>query len=288
MKVWVTGANGLLGTALKQALFEKGIPFVGSSKSQADATDLVSMDQFYRKWGPFTHLVHCAAYTQVDLAESHPEEARQVNDLSPAIIGSLASEYHFRVIHISTDYVFDGQSDCPYLETDRIAPQTVYGRTKAEGEKHLLTAQPDACIIRSSWLFGMGGKSFVSTMLELMQKREEISVVIDQIGRPTFAPDLAEVIILALDWSGIYHAANSDETSRYEFAGTIRSEALALGWPIVCQNIRPVRTCEYGAAAQRPLYSVLDTQKIEKMLGLPLRSWREGLIEQLKALDARS
>ena len=288
MKVWVTGANGLLGTALKQALFDQGIPFAGSSKSQADVTDLASMNHFYRKWGPFTHLVHCAAYTEVDLAESHPEEARKVNALAPAIIGSLASEHHFRVVHISTNYVFDGQSESPYLETDRIAPQTVYGRTKAEGEKHLLTAQPDACIIRTSWLFGTGGKSFVSTMLELMQQREEIRVVSDQIGKPTFAPDLAQIIILALDWSGIFHVANSEETSWYDFAQIIRFEALALGWPIVCKNILPVRTSEYGAAAPRPLFSVLATQKIEKMLGSLLRPWREGLNEQLKAFDARS
>ena len=288
MKVWVTGANGLLGTALKQALFDQGIPFAGSTKLQADVSNLSSMDQFYRKWGPFTHLVHCAAYTQVDLAESHYEEARQINALSPAIIGSLASEHRFRVLHISTDYVFDGQSGRPYLETDRIVPQTVYGRTKAEGEKHLLTAQPDACIIRTSWLFGMGGKSFVSTMLDLMRQHEEIGVVSDQIGRPTFAPDLAKIIILALDWTGTYHAANSDETSWYDFAMMIRSEALALGWPIVCQKIRPISSFEYGSVAPRPLYSVLDTGKIEKMLGSPLRSWREGLIEQLKAFDARS
>jgi len=288
MKVWITGANGLLGTALKQALFEKDIPFVGSSRSQADVTDLLSMTQFYRKWGPFTHLVHCAAYTQVDLAESHPDEARRINALSPAIVGSLANEFHFRVVHISTDYVFDGLSDRPYLETDRIAPHTVYGQTKAEGEKHLLTALPSACIIRPSWLFGLGGKSFVSKMLELLQQKEEIAVVSDQIGRPTFAPDLAKVIIQALDWSGIYHAANSDETTWYEFAHAIRSEALAIGWPMSCQRIRPIRSIEYNAAAPRPLYSVLDTQKIEKMLGSPLRSWREGLGEQLKTFYAES
>jgi len=288
MRVWVTGANGLLGTALKQALFDQGIAFVGSSKSQADVTDLSSLNQFYRKWGPFTHLVHCAAYTHVDLAESHPEDARRVNALSPAIIGSLAAENHFRVVHISTDYVFDGQSDRPYIETDRIAPHTVYGQTKAEGEKHLLTAQPEACILRTSWLFGLGGKSFVSTMLQLMQQQEEIQVVSDQRGRPTFASDLAQVIISALDWSGIYHAANSEETSWFDFAGTIRREALAMGWPIVCQHIRPIRTSEFAALAPRPLYSVLDTQKIEKMLGSPLRSWREGLIDQLRTIDARS
>lgn len=289
MRVWVTGANGLLGTALKQALFDHGIPFAGSSKSQADVADLASMNHFYRKWGPFTHLVHCAAFTQVDLAESHPEEARRVNALSPAIVGSLANEHHFRVIHISTDYVFDGESDRPYLETDRIAPRTVYGQTKAEGEKHLLAVQPNACIIRPSWLFGMGGKSFVSTMLELMQRRDEIQVVFDQIGRPTFASDLAQVIVSALDWSGIYHAANSEETSWYDFAKTIHSEALAVGWPMVCRNIRPIRTSEYGALAPRPHYSVLDTQKIEKMIGSPLRSWREGLVKQLlRTFDAGS
>lgn len=282
MKIWVTGANGLLGLALKQKLTELGIPFVGSSKLQADVTELASLVQFYRKWGPFTHLVHCAAYTQVDLAESNPEDARKVNALSPAIIGALASEYHLRVVHISTDYVFDGFSDRPYRETDRIAPHTVYGQTKAEGEKHLLAEFPEACILRTSWLFGPCGKSFVTKMLQLMQEKEEIKVVTDQRGRPTYALDLAEVIIAALDWSGIYHVANDGETTWYDFAEQIRFEALSQHWPIICQSILPVRSIEFAAAAPRPQYSVLDTSKMEKMLGTPLRNWKEGVSEILR------
>jgi dTDP-4-dehydrorhamnose reductase len=286
MRVWITGANGLLGSSLKRALLAQGIPFVGSSRSQADAADLFSLDQFYHKWGPFTHIVHCAAYTNVDLAESHPEEARRINALSPAIIGSLGAQYHMRVVHISTDYVFDGLSDCPYLETDRIAPHTVYGQTKAEGEKHLLTALPHACIIRTSWLFGLEGRSFVSRMLQLMQEKEELQVVSDQRGRPTYCADLAKVIIAALDWSGIFHAANAGETSWYDFAQAIRFEALAIGWPMVCQTIRPIRTIEFNALALRPFYSVLDTRKTEKMLGSAFRSWREGLTEYFEAIHA--
>jgi dTDP-4-dehydrorhamnose reductase len=288
MKVWVTGANGLLGSALKLALDEYGIPFVGSSKLQADVSDLLSLTQFYRKWGPFTHVVNCAAFTDIDLAESRPEEARKINTLSLAIIGSLATQHHFKVIHISTGYVFDGLADHPYLETDRIAPHTVYGQTKAEGEKHLLAALPSACIIRTSWLFGLEGKSFASKMLQLMQEKEEIAVVSDQYGRPTCASDLAKTIICALDWSGIYHAANSSKTNWYDFAETIRFEALAIGWPIKCRHLRPIRSAEFGALAPRPLYSVLDTSKCEKKLGSAFRSWRDGLKELMEALHAYS
>ncbi|MBF8262785.1 MAG: rmlD [Parachlamydiales bacterium] len=281
MRVWITGAKGLLGSALQQALLARGVEFVGTSKSDADVTDLSSLAQFYRKMGPFTHLIHCAAYTQVDLAESQPELARQVNALAPALIGSLAAEMGFRVVHISTDYVFDGLSSHPYLESDRIAPQTVYGQTKAEGETHLLAALPDACIIRTSWLFGMGPKHFVSTMIRLMLEKEEVAVVSDQRGRPTYAPDLAEAVVQALDWSGIYHVASSGKTSWHAFAEVIGAEALALNLPVRCRYIKPVLSLDYGAPAPRPLYSVLDTTKADEKLGKPLRHWKDGLKEYL-------
>jgi dTDP-4-dehydrorhamnose reductase len=280
MKVWVTGGSGLLGSALQKELQIQGIPFAASTHSQADVTDLASLSLFYQERGPFTHLIHCAAYTAVDGAESHPEEARKANALSPAVIGYLAAQHHFRVVHLSTDYVFDGTSSHPYSETDRIAPRTVYGQTKAEGESHLLSAFPDACIVRTSWLFGEGGKNFVSTMMKLMQEKEEIRVVSDQRGRPTYAPDLAKVLIRLLDGSGIFHVANREETSWYEFAQEIMT--LAQNRPLVCRRILPITTQAFGAPAPRPLYSVLDTKKVETQLGESLRSWRKGLCELLK------
>ena len=283
MRVWITGASGLLGSALQYALQSQQIAFIGSTHSQADVADLSSMTQFYEQHKPFTHLIHCAAYTAVDLAESHPEEARRANTLSPAVVGTLAAQHHMRVVHLSTDYVFDGRGKTPYLETDRIAPQTVYGMTKAEGEKHLLTALPGACIVRTSWLFGSGRRNFVSAMLALMARREEVRVVADQRGRPTYVPDLAQALICALDWSGIYHIANREETTWYEFARAILSEAQELKFPLMCRRLAPITTAEFAAPAPRPLYSVLDTAKADAQLGAPLRSWREGLKEMLNS-----
>ncbi len=283
MKVWVTGAGGLLGSALMGVLRSHRIPSVGSLRAQADVTDSGSLARFYRAFGPFTHIVNCAAYTHVDGAESYPEEAHMLNAVAPALIGLLAAEQEMRVVHISTDYVFGGFADRPYLETDEIAPCTVYGQTKAEGERHLIAALSNACILRTSWLFGTSGKHFVSTMLKLMGQREEIAVVSDQRGRPTFAPDLAEVIVHAFDWSGIYHVANQGETTWADFAKVIRDQALAFGHPIVCRTIRNITTAEFAAAAERPAYSVLDTNKVEQKLGAPLHSWRKGLNHLLGA-----
>ncbi len=288
MKVWITGSSGLLGGALQRALQNQGIAYVGSTHQQADVADLASMTQFYHQHGPFTHLIHCAAYTAVDSAESHPDEARRVNALSPAVVGTLAAQHNMHVVHLSTDYVFDGKGKAPYLETDRIAPQTVYGMTKAEGEKHLLTALPGACIVRTSWLFGFGGRNFVSAMMALMGRKDEVRVVADQRGRPTYVPDLAAALIRAIDWSGIYHIASQGETSWCEFAEAIRSEALDLQLPIQCKRLVPITTAEFAAPSPRPLYSVLDTAKADRLLGAPLRPWREGLKELLRLTYAPS
>lgn len=284
MRVWVTGIRGLLGSSLEKKLTQAGIPFVGSVRDQADVTDFASLEKFYQEEGPFTHLIHCAAYTQVDFAESFPEEAHRVNALSPALIGSLAKRYHFHVVHVSTDYVFDGQMERPLLESDLVNPQTVYGKTKAEGEANLLSVLPDACIIRTSWLFGMGGRNFVSSMIRLMQEKEEVRVVVDQKGRPTYAPDLAEVFVHALNWSGVYHVANQDATSWHAFAEEIYRIAVSVQ-PLRCRAIHPILSSEYPALAPRPLYSVLDTSKAEKKLGSPLRSWKDGLTEMIDALS---
>lgn len=276
MKVWVTGSGGLLGTAVCKALEAHGINYIGSRHIDADITDLNALNRFYEKNGPFTHLINCAAYTQVDLAEKNPEAAYLLNAVAPGLLGKMGKENHFRVLHLSTDYVFDGQAKRPCLETDLIAPHSVYGRTKAQGEARLLSLLPDACIVRTSWLFGRTGKHFVATMLGLMREKEEIRVVNDQFGRPTFAPDLAEVLIQALDWQGIYHAANSKETSWYSFAKAILAAA---GKKMRCERIVPITSEEFAAIAPRPLYSVLNTQKLEQKIGCPMRPWKEALRE---------
>jgi dTDP-4-dehydrorhamnose reductase len=279
MKVWVTGAEGILGSALQKALLGRGISFAASSRRHADVTDIDSLENFYWKKGPFTHLIHCAAYTKVDRAEEEPEEAWIVNAQAPEVLGRLAAREGMKMLHLSTDYVFDGTSAKPYTETDLLQPASVYGKTKAEGEAMLLDVLPDACIIRTSWLFGPRGRNFVSTMLDLMRSREMVQVVSDQRGRPTYAPDLAEALIDALDWKGVYHIANSGQTSWYAFALAIRETARAKGILLSCYSVEPISSADFGAVAPRPRFSVLDTSKADLARGKSLRPWKEGLRE---------
>lgn len=277
MRIWVTGANGLLGSAVLKLLRAQNIPHAGSTKSQADVANLNSAAAFCRSYGPFTHIINCAAYTAVDAAESNQKEAQMANGLAPALLGLFAANANMRLIHLSTDYVFDGNASAPYQEDHAPAPKNVYGITKAEGEQRLLALVPDACVIRTSWLFGKGGKNFAASMLEKMKTQEEVHVVTDQRGKPTYVDDLAAVILKALNWSGIYHVAGSGEASRFQFAEAIREEALAQGVPLLCKRIIPVLSTEFPTAAKRPSYSVLNTEKAEKKLNASLPSWKEGL-----------
>ncbi len=285
MKIWIVGAGGLLGRALAQTLYRRGIAFEGSIRSEADAADLRSLEAFYKRKGPFSHIVNCAAYTKVDLAESNPAEAHRANAEGPEKIGQFAASIGMRVIHVSTDYVFDGVKGSPYLETDPIAPKTVYGKTKAEGEARLMSALPSACIVRTSWLFGEGGKSFVGAIVGLMRSKEEVRVVFDQIGKPTYAGDLADGILGLLDQSGIYHMADAGETSWHGFAEAIYREACALGDSLCCKKIVAVESAAFSSAAQRPAYSVLDTAKAERALKRPMPHWNEGLKNMLKEIS---
>lgn len=275
MKVWVTGASGLLGRAILKKFKAQGIACIGSTRDDADITDLNSIASFSRSFGPFTHIINCASYTAVDLAESNPKEAQAANALGPTLLGLFAVSAGLRLVHLSTDYVFNGEGKVPYREDDAVAPGTVYGKTKAEGERRLAAVMPEACIIRTSWLFGDGGKNFFSAILDKMKTMEEVQVVADQIGKPTYVPDLVAVLIKALDWSGIYHVANAEATSRLHFTETLYDAALAQGIALRTKRIVPILSSDLFTAAKRPLYSVLDTEKAERKIGSSFRSWRE-------------
>lgn len=273
MKIWVTGARGLLGQTVCQSLQQKNISFIGSSRKDLDLTDPVALEHFDKCFGPFTHIVNLVAYTQVDLAEIEQTEAFLVNAKIPSLLAHFAQKKGLRLLHISTDYVFSGKSTKPYQEDDAREPTTVYGQSKLQGESLLLSILPSACVIRTSWLFGPYGNNFVLRMIDLMHRKEELRIVNDQTGRPTYAPDLAEMLIGALNWSGIYHFANQEETTWHAFAKSILKE---LKNPL-CTSLLPITTEEFGAKAKRPLYSVLDTTKVEKII--ILRSWNYGVQE---------
>lgn len=272
-KVWVTGSLGMLATAVMAELEKKAIAAIGTDKSDLNITDLSSVEQFCQQ-KQITHIINCAAYTDVDGAEKEIQVATLVNVKGPENLAIVAKKTGARLVHFSTDYVFSGASTKPYVETDICVPCNVYGQTKFEGEQRVIKAFPDACIIRTSWLFGLHGKNFLSKMLEIMQKKTEVFVVADQIGRPTFCHDLAEVAVSLMSHRGIFHFANSGSTSWYELTLSLFEEAKALGFDLRCTEIKPTTSKEYKTDAVRPSYSVLDTQKIEGVLGLKPRSWQ--------------
>lgn len=271
----MTGADGLLGSVLrKHASYSTG-------RREADISDLEALRAFASSHAGITHIVNCAAFSLVDLAESRREEAHRANALGPEHLGILAAEIGARILHISTDYVFPGTLFRPLKEDDPVLPCSHYGSTKLEGELRLLKVNPEACIIRTSWIFGRGGKNFVAKLLEMIQAQEEIRLTDDCWNLPTYAPDLAAAILKMLDASGIYHFANSGAANKYEFGLAMREEAEAIGYKIAARRILPVPGSTFPSPASRPVYSVFDLSKIEKRLGGPIRPWREALREYL-------
>jgi dTDP-4-dehydrorhamnose reductase len=231
-------------------------------------------------------VVNASAYTAVDKSESEPDLAMAVNGTG---VGILAEETHklgARLIHVSTDYVFDGTQSHPYQETDATNPIGVYGRSKLAGEEAIRQVGGDYIIIRTAWVYGVGGTgNFVKTMLRLGGSREELRVVGDQVGSPTWTKDLAEAIASTIQHcpeSGIYHYTNSGVCSWYDFAIAIFEEAKALGFPLQVQRVAPITTAEYPTPAKRPAYSVLSHRKISAVMGTYPPHWRQALRNMLK------
>lgn len=278
MKLWILGASGMLGSALKSLCVKENIEHIASDRIEADITDLEGLEKSAKTIRP-THIVNCAAFTDVDGAEKQGEKAYLINATGPENIGKVAKRHDAKVIHLSTDYVFDGQGSSPYLESDPCAPINVYGMSKREGEMRLLDQDPTACLLRTSWLFGPKGKNFISSILSFLQKQEEVKVATDQRGRPTFCKDLAKAILSLTDASGIFHFANANDASRYEIAQEIYRAAKQRNIPLACKNLIGVSASEFKTVARRPSYSVLSLAKIEAELGRPVRPWQEALGE---------
>ena len=228
-------------------------------------------------------IINGAGYTAVDKAEEEPEIADSINHKGAEHLAQAAAEFGAKLIHISTDYVFDGTVQAPYKETDVVNPVSVYGLSKLRGEQAIQEFAKDWIIIRTAWMFSEFGNNFVKTMIRLMSERSELNVVNDQRGTPTYAVDLAEMILLIMDepeWkSGIYHFTNSGETTWYDFALKIRELKGLEG----CK-VNPVTSAEYVTAARRPAYSVLDRSKIESAFGVVIPEWEEALERCLRKL----
>jgi len=284
MKLWIIGSKGMLGSELTALCQKRSIKYVATSHDQVDITRLDQIKKFSHSKAAegVTHIINCAGYTDVDQAEKKPDLARDVNALGPENIGTVATNLKIPVIHISTDYVFEGNGDQPYRETDPCNPLSVYGRTKWEGENSLLEVCLSACILRSSWFFGKKGKNFISSLFEKMKHQKELRIVSDQRGQPTVVADLSQAILALLCHTGIYHFANEGEVSRFQMAEKILKQMEALKIPLTCKSLIPVNSSIFPTLAKRPSYCVLNTHKISSVIGEPPRHWEESLKDYLK------
>jgi dTDP-4-dehydrorhamnose reductase len=287
--IWLIGSKGMLGTELSLLLEKNGFRFIGTDK-ELDITDAAALEAFVKNKSPFGWIINCAAYTAVDKAEDDAEACRRLNVTGPANIAASDQKTGARLIHISTDYVFNGNGTQPYREDDPTDPIGIYGLTKRDGELAVLENNPQTYIIRTAWLYGIYGGNFVKTMLRLMNERGEVSVVNDQRGSPTWAYNLASVMVdfIRIIGSGktvpfgIYHYTNEGNITWFDFAGEIYRQGRELGLVAKDCAIRPCASAEYPARVKRPAYSVLDKAKIKAALGIDIPAWAESLREYLR------
>jgi len=283
-KILVTGSNGQLGNELKE--LSSAYPqfkFVFFSREKLPLNDLAAVEKVFQEYEP-AFLINCAAYTAVDKAESEKEQANEINGNAVGFLATRCKQFGTKLIHISTDYVFNGNATCPLKESDPVDPVNAYGASKLLGEQLALQNNSDTIIIRTSWVYSFYGKNFVKTMIRLMNEKESINVVSDQIGSPTYAADLAEAImqIVSSDkWQGgIYNFSNEGVISWFDFANEINH---LIGSSCI---VNSVTTMQFPTPAKRPKYSVLDKTKITQTFLIQPKNWRESLKVCINKLDA--
>ena len=282
MNILITGCNGQLGNEMQ--LLEKVNPqhtYFNTDVAELDITDREAILQFVDE-NQVDGIVNCAAYTAVDKAESNVELCDLLNRVAPGYLAEAVEQRGGWLIQISTDYVFDGTNHTPYVESDPVCPNSVYGRTKLAGEQAAQQACSRTMIIRTAWLYSTFGNNFVKTMIRLGKEKPELGVIFDQIGTPTYARDLAVAIFAAINQGvnpGIYHFSNEGVISWYDFTKAIHRIA-----GITTCHVRPLHTSEYPTPAARPHYSVLDKTKIKQTYDLEIPYWEESLRECISQL----
>ena len=297
MRILVTGKNGQLGRSINKLINTEvkadnnlnSSKFIFVGRGELDLSSESSIGHYFNNNDKFDIIINCAAYTAVDKAEEEQELANQVNHLAVKQLAGIAKEQKAKLIHTSTDYVFNGESDKPYLETDTANPINVYGETKLAGEQALKEIMPaNAIIIRTSWVYSEYGNNFVSTMLRLGKDRDEINVVSDQIGSPTYATDLAEVILKIIgnkeyknkkQSTEIYHYSNKGKVSWYDFAKEIFKIA-----GVGCK-VNPITTQQYPTPAQRPRNTLMSKDKIIEKFEVEILDWKESLQACIKNIE---
>lgn len=277
MNILITGCNGQLGNEMQ--LLEKENPqhtYYNTDVAELDITDQQAIERFVDEHA-INGIVNCAAYTAVDKAESNEALCQLLNAEAPAYLAHAVGRRGGWMVQISTDYVFDGTKHTPYVEDDDTCPNSVYGRTKLVGEINVQKLCERSMIIRTAWLYSTFGNNFVKTMIRLGHEKPELGVIFDQIGTPTYARDLARVIMTAIEQGirpGIYHFSNEGVTSWYDFTKAIHRLA-----GITTCRVRPLHTAEYPTPAARPHYSVLDKTKIKQTYGIDIPHWEESLAD---------
>ncbi|MCI7315294.1 MAG: dTDP-4-dehydrorhamnose reductase [Bacteroidales bacterium] len=282
-QILVTGCRGQLGNEIQQlaSQYADTCCFHFTDKDELDITDRKAVYQFVEQHA-ISIVINCAAFTAVDKAEDNAELCDLLNHIAPGYLAEAVASVGGTMIQVSTDYVFDGTACRPYREDDDTCPNSVYGRTKLAGEESVIRQCAGSMVIRTAWLYSTYGNNFVKTMMRLGREREQLGVVFDQIGTPTYARDLARVILLAVDRGivpGVYHFSNEGVTSWYDFTKAIHR----LAGIDSCQVI-PIHTEDYPVAAPRPHYSVLDKSKIKRTYGIDILWWEDSLKACIKAL----
>ena len=276
--ILVVGGRGMLGTDLVSLLrSDAAVNAASADIGEIDITDAGSIGRCLDSVRPDA-IINCAAFTNVDACETQEQAAHAVNALGPELLAKACAPRGIRLLHVSTDYVFDGTKAEPYLPDDPPNPSSAYGRTKLAGEQAVAANCPDHLVVRTAWLYGMHGKNFVHTMLRLAKEKPELRVVSDQVGSPTFTRDLADLLarLVHCDATGITHATNSGRCSWFEFACEIVKLA-GLSTPV-----RPIPSSEYPTSTRRPAFSVLDCSRTERLAGVKIRHWRDALAEFLR------
>lgn len=284
-KIVVTGANGQLGSEIRDLADDSGYQFIFTDIDQLDLTSKADTTVFLEKIAP-DYIINCAAYTAVDNAETNEKAAMLVNATVPEILSDYAKQAGTKIIHISTDYVFPGNGNSPLKESDITGPASVYGKSKLKGEE-IISSCELALIIRTSWLYSSYGRNFVKSMFGYIEEKKELGIVNDQLGSPTYARDLAAAIVRIIGTEekfrpGIYHYANSGSATWYELTMEIRKY---LNSDCV---VSPIETKDYPLPAPRPMYSVMSTDKIKREFDVNIPFWKESLIDCLDKISGKN
>jgi dTDP-4-dehydrorhamnose reductase len=285
MKILIIGCNGMLAQDLKKVLQNNNIEQFGVDIPECDITSPDSVKAILEQQQP-TVVINCAAYTAVDKAESEQDAAYSVNVTGAEVLARLSVEYNYKLVHISTDFVFSGEQSTPYTEDAAASPLGVYGQTKYEGEQKIQEFAKDCLIVRTAWLYGANGNNFVKTMLDLASRHPELKVIADQIGSPTWTTDLSNALVKLLQKQaqGLFHFSNSGQCSWHGFAEQIIANGQEMGLLEKTVPVKPIPTSEYPTPAKRPAFSLLNKAKYISLTGEVPPDWQDSLKEMMKEL----